>query len=116
MRFFVTKQCASKYQQNLAITRNLNYLVIFLERRQQDTGYPEMCWQPFFSTETKENTQNKKCFRFYFNLQLTGNVKIEGSLVERNHNMRELPFLRKGRRRENRRIKSMEITEESLDK
>lgn len=30
--------------------------------------------------------------------------------------MREFPFVRKGRRRENTRIKSMEITEEDLDK
>lgn len=75
-----------------------------------------MCRQPFFSRETEENTQSKKHFRFYLNLQLTGNMKIEGSLVERNHYMREFPCLRKGRRRENRRIKSMEITEEDLDK
>ena len=71
-----------------------------------------MRWQPFFSTETEENTQSKKHLRFHSNLQPTGNRKIEGSLIERNHNMREFPFLRKRRRRKNRRIKSVEITEE----
>lgn len=43
-------------------------------------------------------------------------MRIEDTLVERNHNMREFPFLRTGRKREARRIKSMTITEKDLDK
>lgn len=44
---------------NTAITRNFNYLVFLYERRQQNTGYPEMCLQPFFSIETEETLREK---------------------------------------------------------
>lgn len=43
-------------------------------------------------------------------------MKIEGTLVERNCNMREFLFLRMGRKRETMRTKSMKITEKDLDK
>lgn len=44
---------------DVAITRNLNFLVSLYERKQQNTVYPEMCLQPFFSIETEETLREK---------------------------------------------------------